>query len=259
MYKVVIVEDEDIIRKGLVYSINWAKLNCSVVAEGRNGEEGIEAIKANIPDIVIADINMPIIDGLEMIKETCNQYNYAAIILSGYSDFQYAQQAIQCGVLGYLLKPLNTDELEEAVLRAQKECKIRNVFVDNLKSKQEWKQLDLFKGNTSQTAEDSVVRQMLEFIYINYQNRIVMQDIVNQLNYSETFLNNRFKEAMGTTYIEYLNRFRIQKALELLKDGNASVQEIGYQCGIGEYKYFGTVFKKYIGCSPREYLKRILG
>lgn len=257
MYKVVIVEDENIIRKGLVYSIDWAELNCSVVGEGRNGEEGIEAIRANIPDIVIADINMPIIDGLEMIMQTCDQYNYAAIILSGYSDFQYAQRAIHCGVLGYLLKPLNKAELKEAVLRAQKECEIRNVFIDNLKSKQEWKQLDLFKENYSQGTEDSIVRQMLEFVYMNYQNRVVMQDVVNKLNYSETFLNNRFKEAVGTTYIEYLNRYRIQRALEMLKEGKDSIQEVGWKCGIGEYKYFGTVFKKYIGCSPKEYLKRI--
>lgn len=257
MYKVVIVEDEDIIRKGLIYSINWAELNCTIVAEGRNGVEGIEAIKANTPDIVIADINMPIMDGLDMIMQSCDKYNYAAIILSGYSDFQYAQQAIRCGVLGYLLKPLNTEELKEAVLRAQKECEVRNVFIDNLKSKQEWRELDLFKESYAQAPEDYIVKQMLEFIYTNYQNRIIIQDVVDKLNYSETSLNNRFKEAIGTTYIEYLNRYRIQKALELLREGNTSIQEVGWKCGIGEYKYFGTVFKKYIGCSPKEYMKRI--
>jgi two-component system response regulator YesN len=257
MYRVVIIEDEDIIRKGLVYSINWAELNCSVVAEGRNGIEGMEAIKANTPDIVIVDINMPVMDGLDMIMHTYEQYDYSAIILSGYSNFEYAQKAIQYGVLGYLLKPLNTTELKEAILRAQKECEIRHVFEDNLRSKQEWRQVNLIRDSYDNLADDIIVRRMLEYIYINFQNRIVIQDVVNELNYSETFLNNRFKEAVGTTYIEYLNRYRIQKALELLREGECSIQDIAWKCGIGEYKYFGTVFKKYIGCSPKEYIKEI--
>jgi two-component system response regulator YesN len=257
MYRVVIIEDEEIIRKGLVYSANWAELNCSVVAEGRNGIEGIEAIKENTPDIVIVDINMPVMDGLEMIRQTYEQYDYSAIILSGYSNFEYAQRAIQYGVLGYLLKPLNTLELKEVILRAQKECEIRHVFEDNRRSKQEWKQVNLLTDNNVKPIDDIIVSQMLDYIYINYQNRIVIQDVVNELNYSETFLNNRFKEAVGTTYIEYLNRFRIQKALELLREGKSTIQDIAWKCGIGEYKYFGTVFKKYIGCSPKEYLKEI--
>jgi len=257
MYKVVIVEDEEVIRKGLIYSVNWAELNCSVVGEGRNGIEGIEAIKANNPDIVIADINMPVMDGLEMIIRTYEQYDYSAIILSGYSNFNYAQEAIRYGVLGYLLKPLDKKELKEAILRAQKECEVRRVFIENIREKQEWRDINLFKDSYDKSTDDSIVKQMLEFIYRNYQKKIVFQDIVDELNYSETFLNKRFKEAVGTTYIEYLNRYRIQKALEMLKEGKHTVQNIAWKCGIGEYKYFNTVFKKYIGCSPKEYLKKI--
>lgn len=257
MYKVVVVEDEEIIRKGLVYSIDWVELNCTVVAEGRNGVEGMEAIRAHTPDIVIADIKMPVMDGMEMIRLTCGQYDYSAIILSGYSDFEYAQKAFKYGVLGYLSKPLDKNELKEAILRAQKECEARQAFIDNLKRKQEWREIDLFEDRYDKPAKDSLVKQMLEFIYKNYQNRIVIQDIVNELNYSETYLNKRFKEAVGTTYIEYLNRYRVQKSLEMLRENRYAVQDIAWRCGIGEYKYFNTVFKKYIGCSPREYARKI--
>ena len=107
MYKVMIAEDEDIIRKGLVYSIPWVDMGCSVISEVRNGIEGIEKIKENQPDIVIVDINMPVMDGLEMVQQTYEEYGYVAIILSGYSDFKYAQEAIRYGITGYLLKPLN--------------------------------------------------------------------------------------------------------------------------------------------------------
>ena len=257
MYKVVIVEDEEIIRKGLVYSIDWVSLNCCVVAEGRNGVEGVEAIKEHSPDIVIADIKMPVMDGMEMIKCTYEQYEYASIILSGYSEFEYAKKAFQYGVLGYLLKPLDTEELKDAIRRAQKECEVRQAFIENLSRKQEWQRIDLFKDHFDQPAKDGLVKQMLEFIYMNYKNKIIIQDVVNELNYSETYLNKRFKEAVGTTFIEYLNRYRIQKSLELLREGDDAVQDIAWKCGIGEYKYFNTVFKKYIGCSPKEYVRKI--
>lgn len=257
MYKVVIVEDEKIIRKGLMYSINWAELDCCIVADCENGVEGIEAIKANEPDIVIVDINMPIMDGLEMIQQTCDHYDYAAIVLSGYSDFAYAQKAMHSGVLEYLLKPLDTAELIEAIKRAKKECEMRHAFELKLNSKNEWKQINILNDYSDKATKDAVVKQMLAFIYDHYSNKIVIQDIVDELNYSETFLNHKFKEAVGTTYIEYLNRYRIQKALALLKEGGLTIQQISWDCGFGETKYFGRVFKKYIGCSPKEYVKKI--
>ena len=82
MYKVVIVEDEEIIRKGLMFTIHWTDLECTVVADCGNGEEGVKAIQEFRPDIVITDINMPVVDGLEMIRRTFEEYEYAAVILS---------------------------------------------------------------------------------------------------------------------------------------------------------------------------------
>lgn len=252
MFRLIIAEDEDIIRKGLVYSIPWADMECTVVGEACNGEEGVALIKEHRPDIVIADINMPVMDGLEMIRQTYEEYDYSAIILSGYSTFEYAQQAIRYGVLGYLLKPLQLSEIRETIARAQKEQKVRQTYINKKLSQDDWKNMDLIKASGKKEVEDSVTKQMLEFISDNYQNKIVMRDVVEMMNYSETFLNKKFKDSMGTTFIEYLNRYRIQKALEMLREG-IPVQEVAWRCGIGEYKYFGAVFKKYIGCSPKEY------
>ena len=257
MYKVMIAEDEDIIRKGLVYSIPWVDMGCSVISEVRNGIEGIEKIKENQPDIVIVDINMPVMDGLEMVQQTYEAYGYVAIILSGYSDFKYAQQAIRYGITGYLLKPLNIEDLKEAIFHAQKECEVRRTYISKQRSKEEWKQISVLKEYHEDMMQDNIVKQMLEFIFQNYQKKIVIQDVVNYLNYSETFLNKKFKKLTGLTFIEYLNRYRIQKAMKLLQEGKESIQDVAWKCGIGEYKYFQTVFKKYIGCSPKEYLDEI--
>lgn len=257
MYKVVIVEDEQIIRKGLVYSIPWQEFDCCVVGEAGNGIEGIEAIKAYKPDILVADINMPIMDGLEMIQQTHEAYDYAAIILSGYSDFEYARRAIKYGVMSYLLKPLSKGELVDAIKSAQRECEVRQVYLNKQLNKEEWKNISLLKDYPTDHLESEVVKQMLEYIHNNYQNKIVMQDVVDSLNYSESFLNKKFKERVGITFIEYLNRYRIQRSLKLLKDKNNSIQDIASKCGNWNYKYFGTVFKKYMGCSPSEYLNEI--
>lgn len=252
MYRVLVAEDEDIIRRGMVCSVPWAELGCTIPLEVRNGQEGIEMIRQYNPDIVITDINMPVVDGLEMICETYENYDYAAIILSVYSSFEYAQQAIRYGVLGYLLKPLSVAELKEAVVRAQKECDVRRSYLKQQKSDDEWRQMNLLKNFPFDT-EDEVVRQMISYVERNYQKKIVMREVVEELNYSETFLNKKFKEIMGTTFILFLNRYRIQKSLECLQNGE-SVQNAACKCGIGDYKYFGVVFKKFIGCSPKKYL-----
>ena len=74
MYKVLIVEDEDIIRKGLLFTVNWQEAGCVVVGEAVDGEEGLEKIRETRPDIVIVDINMPIKDGLAMLEESIGEY-----------------------------------------------------------------------------------------------------------------------------------------------------------------------------------------
>ena len=118
MIKVVIVEDENLIRKKLLHFVDYDSMGMVVVADGANGIEGVELIKKYKPDIVLADINMPEKDGLDMIKETI-EYDYIAIIISGYDYFSYAQRALKYGVTDYLLKPISLDDLKDALLNAR--------------------------------------------------------------------------------------------------------------------------------------------
>lgn len=112
MRKVLIVDDEAMIREGLRYVIDWAAFGYEIVGTAENGEVGLEKIKALAPDVVIADIKMPGKNGLEMVRAAIDQsLDFYAIILSGYSDFEYARQALQLGAVNYLLKPVNEDEL----------------------------------------------------------------------------------------------------------------------------------------------------
>jgi YesN/AraC family two-component response regulator len=115
MIKVVVVDDEVLLRKGLISTTPWSSLDCEVVGEASDADEGEEVIKNLQPDIVIMDIKMPGRTGLELIKSLKSEAGCEFIILSGYGEFSYAQKAIDLGVNSYLLKPVGDEELLEAI------------------------------------------------------------------------------------------------------------------------------------------------
>ncbi len=124
MFKVLIIDDEPTIRKGLINIINWKKFQCEICGEASDGVEGLEKIEAYKPDLVFADINMPEINGLEMIKSAKRIVPHSKfIILSGYREFSYMQEAIKIGAFDYILKPSSIEDICEVVKRAVIELK----------------------------------------------------------------------------------------------------------------------------------------
>ena len=121
MLKVVVVEDEELVRKGIVLAVDWASVGCAVVGEAANGQEGLEVIARYRPDLIVTDIKMPRLDGLEMVRQLRAQGNRAyVILLTAYSDFSYAQAAVKLGAVDYLLKPFREGEVEAVVERIQR-------------------------------------------------------------------------------------------------------------------------------------------
>lgn len=121
MKKVLIVDDEPIIREGLPHIIDWQYYGFEIVGAAQNGIEGIKLIQEYQPDLVITDIRMPEMDGLEMIHTAKQRgVSFYSIILSGYSEFSYAQKAIRLGTVSYLLKPIDEDELTDILQRISK-------------------------------------------------------------------------------------------------------------------------------------------
>ena len=116
MYRVLIVEDEDIIRKGIAYTMDWMSMDCVIAGEAANGKEGVEKILELRPDIVVADIMMPYMNGIEMIRSTKDQVPYKSILLTSYAEFSYAKQAIDLKVSDYLMKPVEEDDLLPFIL-----------------------------------------------------------------------------------------------------------------------------------------------
>lgn len=120
MYKVLIIDDEVIIRKGLRNIIDWKDLDCEICGEASDGMEGIELINKFKPDILITDIKMPEIDGLTMIKNVKEKIsNCKIIILTGYRDFEYLQEAIRIGAFDYILKPSKIENITQILNKAK--------------------------------------------------------------------------------------------------------------------------------------------
>lgn len=117
MYKVLIVDDEYYFRQALKISLPWSELGFQIAGEAKNGAEALEQMTELEPDVVLVDMNMPIMDGLEFIhKAKERDQTTKFLVLSGHSEFVYARQARQLGVVNYVLKPINEEELQSSLL-----------------------------------------------------------------------------------------------------------------------------------------------
>jgi two-component system response regulator YesN len=134
MFKVLIIDDEPLIREGLRTIVNWEELGFIICGEAVNGKDGVQKVLEQSPDLVIADIKMPVVDGIEMIGELYNRkIKCKYLILSGYSDFAYAQTAIRMGVTGYILKPIDKAELTNYVTKVYSELKSERLLGEKIK------------------------------------------------------------------------------------------------------------------------------
>lgn len=164
MFKVVIIDDEPIIRKGIRNIINWNNFGCEVAGEADNGLDGKSIIEQIIPDIIITDIKMPEVNGLSMISEIRGIVpDCKIIIVTGYRDFDFAKEAIKLGTFEYLLKPTKIEELNGAVSRAVKELRNRtNVFTEVEKMR------DIYKKNLPLIKE----KLLYNMIYGNCEDEV---------------------------------------------------------------------------------------
>lgn len=258
MYKVLVAEDEDIIRKGLMFTADWRAWNCLVAGEASDGEEGVEKIRQIKPDIVVADIRMPIKSGLAMLEETIKDYGYEAIILSGYSDFEYARQALRLGVTEYLLKPVDFHQLSAALETVKNKLDSKNRAKGYIKEmEQEIRRKNILQEEFQEEKREGTRHgdQLIRYVEEHFAERITLTDLSEKYELSCTYLNAKFKAETGYTFLDYLNRYRISQAVKLLKKREYRIYEIAEKVGFSDYKYFIKVFKKYAGCSPNKFLE----
>ena len=246
MLKVLIVDDEAVVRRGIVLGVDWASMGCVVVGEASNGEEGIAAAEQYSPNLIITDVRMPKMDGIAMMQELRRRGSRAHVImLTAYSDFDYARSALQFGADDYLLKPFQDKELVAAIERIhRKEQEKSGLSVSD--------ELPLAKGDKSR-----YVLEAMEYISEHYaESSINITEIAQYLGVSEGHLSHVFKKETKYTVVGYLTQYRIHMAMKLLRDSRCKVYEVAGMVGYKDVAYFGSTFKKLTGLAPSAYPDR---
>lgn len=273
MYKVMIIDDEPIIVRGLSQTIPWEKHNCQVIGTASNGMEGLELIRSKKPDILISDICMPGMDGLTMIASLKSQFPKMQIcILTGYRDFDYAQRAICLGVTRFLLKPSKMNELLEALdvmttnlQEIAADLKdIKASFDENGNPLSQPEEEEKNPPTTQQdspeenTASSFIVKNALQYIDENYQQKIMLSEVAEHIYVSQWHLSKLLHRHTGQNFSEILNKVRIEKAKLLLNNPALRIGEIAEEVGFVDMAHFSRVFKKIVGISANEYRNTIL-
>lgn len=265
MYKIIVVEDEPNVRKELALCTPWQKANVVFSGEAENGEKGFDLIKAAKPDIVLTDIRMPQTDGLAMIKlvkdfiQTASGSSYSEpewIILSGYTEFEYAHKAMQLGVQEYLLKPVEEQNLMESIARCLERVEQKRK-INSITTAAE-------KGNVKSTAffneyvgsdfdVSDYVGKTVNMIREKYRQGITIEDAARTLRISAGYLSRLFRKTTGYTFTDYLMYERISVAAKMLKQTDKKVYEIADMAGYEDYRYFSQIFKRITGFTPLEF------
>lgn len=237
--KILIIDDEPKIRNGLS-NLLTRREGWEVAGAYENVADALKYLAVNQVDVMITDIKMPEISGLELIARIRERDKKTAIIiLSGYSNFQFAQRAIELGVSRYLTKPTNPRELICVLEETEKK----------LGGKQE-------KEEDSGKIPNLFVQKAADYIKLNYSEKISIKEIADQLYLSPNYLSELFKKHTGKTISEYLTEYRLEKACQLLDHAEYRVGDVSGMVGIHDGRYFSNMFKKKYGMTPTEYRNR---
>ena len=240
MWKVVAADDEAYIREALKKLINWEKMNCNLIDVVNDGQELINTIEMEEPDIVITDIQMPEVNGIDVCKYLYETYpDIQVIILTAYADFSYAKSAIKYSICDYVLKVSIMDELPEAIEKA----------IGNLNQLRK----EIEKNPLEQL---SLIQQIDQYIEQNFKNKIALDDIAEALHINSSYLSRVYKLKKGKNLFDTILNLRIEAAKDYLINTDKRTYEISELVGVEDSSYFSKMFKKITGMSPKEYRKQ---
>ena len=238
--KLLIADDEDTIRNGIAKYIQLHTDRFDKIYLAANGQEAVDIIFRDKPDIMFLDVQMPLRDGIEVMQEAkrADILPYT-MILSGYDEFKYCQQALRLGAKEYLLKPVRSSDILQMVNRA----------ADELFGAQECEKTE------PPEEKNHLVELAKEYVEEHYYQNLMLADVAQKVGISAGYLSTLFQRQLSKGFVDYLNEIRIEHACTYLQQNYLKTYEIAYKGGFKDEKYFSKVFKKIKGQSPSEYRK----
>ncbi|MBE5823176.1 MAG: response regulator [Butyrivibrio sp.] len=248
MTKVLIVDDEKYVRMGIKSDTDWALIGCEVVGEACNGLEALEVAEKERPDLVVSDIRMPKMDGIELAEKLIEKYpNIKVIFLTAYNEFEYARQAVRIGVSDYLLKPFSDGELEGSIQR------LLHLHPNAPASSSELEE-QLIPLKRKEEVSNRYVQSAIEYIEDHYPDSdFSLGALAESMSVSEGHISRLFKAETDISINNYLTKYRIRMAMDYLKDVQVKVYEVAEKVGYQDIAYFSNTFKKLVGKTPSDY------
>ncbi|MGN1317218.1 MAG: helix-turn-helix domain-containing protein [Acutalibacteraceae bacterium] len=240
---VLLVDDEIMIREGFKRLFDWEAHDCEVVGEAADGMEALAQIDNLRPNIVIMDINIPIMNGLKVIQLSRIKHpDIAFVIVSGYDDFSYCREALRLQITDYILKPVNYEEF--------------GTCIDNLK-------ISLFEKKVSaetesEKQEERAITGITRYLQEHLAEDMSLALLSEEFHLNAQYISQLFKNEIGVNFLAYLTNIRMEKAKKLLLSTSLSVAEVAEQSGYGDYRVFTKVFKKNEGATPSQYRRDFL-
>lgn len=249
-FQILIADDEPIERMVVSKILQNHFGDEIMILQAVNGREAIEAVRRTRCRVVLLDISMPGIDGLEAAETIRSENPLCSIIfLTAYDEFDFAKRAIKVHALDYLLKPCSKDELiaviDEALHIAEQNDENREALQEEVLEAKAEKPV-----KQKHHVQAELVRQYLEE---HYMEDICLQDVAAALHYSDVYFCKFFKQNFDKNFIMYLSELRVEKAKELLSDDAVNVRDVSRKVGYRDSGYFTKVFKRITGETPSEY------
>ena len=239
--RVLLVDDEIIIREGFKRLFDWEAHDCEVVGEAADEMEALAQIDALCPDVVIMDINIPIINGLKVIQVSRMKHpDVAFVIVSGYDDFSYCREALRLKITDYILKPVNYEEFGSCI--------------DNLK-------ISLFEHSTDrevESSEERPIHAITRYLQSHLGEDISLHVLSEEFHLNGQYISQLFKSEIGVNFLTYLTNIRMEHAKKLLLSTAFPIAEIADQSGYSDYRVFTKAFKKAEGITPSQYRRDFL-
>ena len=247
MTSVLFVEDESVMRAAFQKMMDWDASGFVLASTVANGAEAIAYIDANPVDIVVTDLKMPVMGGIELIEALkAMSFNGVILVLSNYTDFELVRIALTRGASDYMLK-INIDgetlrkQLTAAAAILESKALAKSDSSDGIPPEYDQYQKE--------------VREVMQFIHTHYSEKITLDDVAGVVNMSNAHLCRLFKRQTGNNIFEYINVLRMKKAASLIEAGETYMREVASTVGIDDQFYFTRLFRKHFGMPPSEYRK----
>lgn len=263
MINVIIADDEPIIRNGMKEIVDWNSLGYHLAGVAINGMDALEYIEQEEVHVLITDIRMPFLDGLELIRIVKKLHpDIYCVLLTSYAEFEYARQAIELGAFSYIIKPIDIAEFQKILTNIKEDYQKRdrrNQYVSKLELY--IKQLEDFNHNSlfpAQAGDENVMDLGEAYILKHYcEKDFSLSSVAQHIGFETTYFSKLFKQKYKIGFLDYIISLRIEKAKRLLSTGLYTASAVCEMIGYENYPYFSSLFKKKAGISPSKYYENL--